>query len=262
MTPRYEDELAIGQSLKEARTRMGMEVAEAEDRTKIRAKYIRALENEDWEILPAPAYIRGFLRTYGQILGLDGEMLADRYRRFHETQVSGPISHSEPVLTERRRGPSGNGGGPSRGLLIGLVAAAIVVVLLILGLTGGGDESSGPKGKGKAGKGKARIERKVGKSENEPDLETVDATLTAISGAQVCVVGGGDSALVDTQVLPEGAVEDFSGEKTYRVDIEGGGIVRLEVGKESEKISATEPSSVEADSNGIRPIDYAGPDCP
>ncbi len=54
---------------------------EVEERTKIRARYIRALENEDWETLPAPAYVRGFLRTYGQLLGLDGEMLADEFRR-------------------------------------------------------------------------------------------------------------------------------------------------------------------------------------
>ena len=58
-----------------------MDIKEAEERTKIRTRYLRALEAEDWEVLPAPAYVRGFLRTYGQILGLDGEALADRYRR-------------------------------------------------------------------------------------------------------------------------------------------------------------------------------------
>ena len=76
--------LGIGAALKDARRRQDMDVKEAEERTKIRARYLRALEAEDWEVLPAPAYVRGFLRTYGDMLDLDGEMLADRYRRFSE----------------------------------------------------------------------------------------------------------------------------------------------------------------------------------
>ena len=78
---REDGRIEIGAALRDARRRYGMEVREVEERTKIRAKYIRALENEDWATLPAPAYVRGFLRTYGQMLGLDGEMLVDEYRR-------------------------------------------------------------------------------------------------------------------------------------------------------------------------------------
>ncbi|TFG72018.1 MAG: hypothetical protein E4H22_03440, partial [Solirubrobacterales bacterium] len=60
MTPDGTGRIEIGAALRDARRRYGMDVREVEDRTKIRAKYIRALENEDWETLPAPAYIRGF----------------------------------------------------------------------------------------------------------------------------------------------------------------------------------------------------------
>jgi len=71
---REDGRIEIGAALRDARRRYGMEVREVEERTKIRAKYIRALENEDWATLPAPAYVRGFLRTYGQMLGLDGNL--------------------------------------------------------------------------------------------------------------------------------------------------------------------------------------------
>ncbi len=95
--------LDIGNALKDARRRIGMDVKEAEERTKIRAKYLRALEAEDWEVLPAPAYVRGFLRTYGALLGLDGEHLADEFRRRYEAPGSAVSPASEPILQERRR---------------------------------------------------------------------------------------------------------------------------------------------------------------
>src|SRR5207247_268593 len=53
------DGLRIGEALFRARTGQGMDVRTAEERTKIRIKYLRALESEDWDGLPSPAYTRG-----------------------------------------------------------------------------------------------------------------------------------------------------------------------------------------------------------
>jgi hypothetical protein len=69
----------IGNSLREARTRRGIEVVEAEQATKIRAKYLRALEDEQFEQLPAQTYVKGFLKTYAEYLGLDGQLYVDEY---------------------------------------------------------------------------------------------------------------------------------------------------------------------------------------
>ena len=145
----------IGPTLKDARRRAGMDVKEAEDRTKIRARYLRALEAEDWEVLPAPAYVRGFLRTYGGVLGIDGEALADEFRRTYEEP--GVISAApEPALRDRRLpGPSRAPGSrpPSRGRLIAAIAVGIVALLVILAiLGGGGDDEPETKGGAKAGK--------------------------------------------------------------------------------------------------------------
>jgi hypothetical protein len=69
----------IGTSLREARERQGLGYPEIELATKIRAKYIRALEEEDFTSIPGDAYIRGFLRTYADYLGLDGDVYVDEY---------------------------------------------------------------------------------------------------------------------------------------------------------------------------------------
>src|SRR5207248_7700394 len=69
----------IGNSLREARVRRGIDFAQAELSTKIRGKYLRALEDEQFDVLPAETYVKGFLRTYAEYLGLDGQLYVDEY---------------------------------------------------------------------------------------------------------------------------------------------------------------------------------------
>ncbi len=69
----------IGSSLREARIRNGLEFGDVERATKIRGKYLRALENESFDVLPSQAYVRGFLRSYADFLGLEGNLFVDEY---------------------------------------------------------------------------------------------------------------------------------------------------------------------------------------
>ena len=69
----------IGNSLREARLRRQIEIPQAEQATKIRAKYLRALEDEQFEFLPSQTYVKGFLRTYAEYLGLDGQLYVDEF---------------------------------------------------------------------------------------------------------------------------------------------------------------------------------------
>ena len=106
MTTRDEGEgLPIGEVLKRTRTRRKIDIRTVEQQTKIRIKYLRALENEEWDVLPGPAYAKGFLRTYAQFLGLDGDALVDEYRRTVEAALDADRAYlfSEPVLERRRR---------------------------------------------------------------------------------------------------------------------------------------------------------------
>jgi cytoskeleton protein RodZ len=69
----------IGNSLREARVRQHLDFPEIEQATKIRGKYLRALEDEHFDALPGQTYVKGFLRTYADYLGLEGQLYVDEY---------------------------------------------------------------------------------------------------------------------------------------------------------------------------------------
>src|SRR2546430_13408034 len=83
----------IGETLRDARMRARIDVSEIEAQTKIRAKYLRALENEEWGLLPGTTFVKSFLRTYAQALGLDGKALVEEYRDRKSTRLNS--SHSQ-----------------------------------------------------------------------------------------------------------------------------------------------------------------------
>jgi cytoskeleton protein RodZ len=142
----------IGATLREARMRARIDVSEIEAKTKIRAKYLRALENEEWDLLPGPTFVRTFLRTYAQALDLDAKTLVEEYRRRYEPPVD--VEHQPVVSTQRTqqrarqrpgRSPSGRS---SRGYLIAIGVVGVVIVLLLVGLLSGKGGGSPNKASG------------------------------------------------------------------------------------------------------------------
>src|SRR5918993_3733150 len=94
----------IGTSLREARVRQGVDLLEAERSTKIRSKYLRALEDERFELLPAQTYVKGFLRSYADYLGLDGELYVDEYNsRYVIGEEDAPVGAPRRVPAARAR---------------------------------------------------------------------------------------------------------------------------------------------------------------
>lgn len=71
--------IELGQLLKERRVVLGMDLEDVERRTKIRKRYLEALESGDWSVLPGEVYARGFVRSYAECVGLDGLELLERY---------------------------------------------------------------------------------------------------------------------------------------------------------------------------------------
>jgi hypothetical protein len=117
----------IGNSLREARLRQGLDFPEIEQRTKIRGKYLRALEEEQFDSLPGQTYVKGFLRSYSEYLGLDGQLYVDE---FNSRYVTG---EEEPPISPRRSENVGRGGrgGESRGIVLALAGIAAVTALVI-----------------------------------------------------------------------------------------------------------------------------------
>lgn len=113
----------IGNSLREARLRQSLEFADIERVTKIRPKYLRALEDESFETLPAQTYVKGFLRTYAEFLGLDGQLYVDEYNSRYVTREEEPPFR--PRRSTRRSG---------RGLESSVVLGAVVGIAIVFGL--------------------------------------------------------------------------------------------------------------------------------
>ena len=131
----------IGTTLRETRIRARIDISEVEARTKIRAKYLRAIENEEWDLLPGPVYVKSFLRTYGEFLGVDTRTLVDEYKRRYERpaeQDLRPITaRGRDRERERRRRR------PRLGR-IGAVVLVLVGVVVALYFIGGGLKSNSP----------------------------------------------------------------------------------------------------------------------
>jgi cytoskeleton protein RodZ len=121
----------IGATLREARMRAKIDINEVEARTKIRAKYLRAIENEEWDLLPGDVYVKSFLRTYGDYLGLDTRQLLDDFRRRYERPSDNEMRPIAPLGRERDRPPR-RPRLPSW-LLVGVVLVAVVVLLVVVG---------------------------------------------------------------------------------------------------------------------------------
>jgi hypothetical protein len=126
----------IGNSLREARLRQGLEFPEIEQATKIRGKYLRALEEEQFEVLPAQTYVKGFLRSYADYLGLDGQLYVDE---FNSRYVRGELEEEEErPLTPRVVRPSRGGAFQNKAVMLTVAAIAGLTVFVFAAAKWGG----------------------------------------------------------------------------------------------------------------------------
>src|ERR1700675_2792926 len=126
----------IGNSLREARVRQGLDYSQVELATKIRAKYIRALEEEEFAVLPPGTYIKGFLRSYSEFLGLDGQLYVDEYNSRHVVEGFDDMPQRRPRVRQNR--------GVERkvGVLALAGIAAVTALVIVAWKFGGGDAAT------------------------------------------------------------------------------------------------------------------------
>ena len=255
--------LPIGEALKRTRSRRKIDIRTVEQQTKIRIKYLRALENEEWEVLPGPAYAKGFLRTYAQFLDLDGDALVDEYRRTVEARLDADraFGFSEPVLERRRRpGEEPRRGWPLRAIALVAVGAAVVVVL-VLGLTRSDEGENAQRQKGK----RQDAQRQSGGGSNQgAPARPVTVSLTTRDAMEVCLVTGDGRALLDGQTLISGTEEGPFNPPAdnYRLDLTSGGAITVTLDGKPRLVSSPEPASYRISDDGVRPASFKGPDCP
>jgi cytoskeleton protein RodZ len=133
----------VGSKLRDARARRRLSLQEAEQATKIRARYLQAIENEDWDELPGDIYARAFIRTYGALLGLDGDRLAEEQRQLRGSARPGErLPRVDPRPRKIVRGRKERRRLPSRvvtRVVLALVLAALVAIGFFSGGGGGGE---------------------------------------------------------------------------------------------------------------------------
>jgi cytoskeleton protein RodZ len=133
----------IGASLREARMRARIDITEVEQATKIRAKYLRALENEEWSLLPGSTFVKSFLREYADFLGLDSRLLVEEYKLRYERPSEHELAPISPQLgADRRGGGTGMRVAPPWAVIGGLLLLVLVALWAVGSLVGGGDGSS------------------------------------------------------------------------------------------------------------------------
>src|SRR5512133_2114408 len=201
----------IGTTLREARMRARIDISEIEAETKIRAKYLRALENEEWDLLPGPTYVKSFLRTYADALGLDGKLLIEEYKLRHERLSDVELQPiAPPGQRERRRRPRA---AMSRGWLVGLVVLALLAGLWVIGNRnqddGGGQGSTPPASTPSTttSSGKASSSKKKSTAKKKAKAKPKLARLQIIATGQVyvCLKAAGKRTPVPGIVLTGGA---------------------------------------------------------
>jgi transcriptional regulator with XRE-family HTH domain len=122
----------IGAMLREARMRAHIDISEIESETKIRAKYLRALENEEWNLLPGPTFVKSFLRTYAEALGLDAKLIVEEFKLRHERPSEFDLQPIRATGPGRERRPRPRPAVP-RWLIGVLLGLALLAALFILG---------------------------------------------------------------------------------------------------------------------------------
>ena len=190
----------IGNSLREARTRRGMEFAQAEQTTKIRGKYLRALEEERFDVLPSETYVKGFLRTYADYLGLDGQLYVDEYNsRFVTGEDWQPrVQRSSPRQKHERRLQANV-------VLIVLAAIALVTIVVITAWSSSGGGAKAPQ---ITHKSSAPLKAAVA----VPGLQ-----ITAVGGPSKVIVNrtGATGRILYEGTLERGHVQAFSGKSFW-----------------------------------------------
>jgi transcriptional regulator with XRE-family HTH domain len=143
---------SIGETLREARMRQRLDITDVEERTKIRAKYLRALENEEFGMLPGSTFVKTFLRTYAEVLGLDPHALVEEYRAAYEPREEAEVQPiapgTQPPRGRERERRYGGGGGPGPGTIVAGIVVLILAVFLVLGLTSGSEDKGSKQAAG------------------------------------------------------------------------------------------------------------------
>ena len=243
----------IGATLREARMRARIDISEIEAQTKIRAKYLRALENEEWDLLPGPTYVKSFLRTYADELGLDGKRLVEEYKLQHERLSDVELQPIAPP--GQRRQASGQRSSPWR-----RVGAVLVVVLILVGalyFLGRGDDDDGTPTTASTTptSTQPRTATQTTPEKEKPTRPTrVRLQVVPTADVYVCLESATGERLINGQILSPGGTPETFRSKRFLIGLGNGNVVLRMNGKAFHVPDTSDPVGYELTTSGAKQV--------
>ena len=207
--------------------RQRIDISEIEAQTKIRAKYLRALENEEWDLLPGPTFVKSFLRTYAEALGLDARAVVEEYKLRHERLSEHELLPIAPPGRQdrRRRGAGGPRSGVGRDVAVALLVVGLVALLIVLGNSSGGGSkppvatTTTRTTPAKSSHGKTRHRQRTA-----PAPSVARLRLIPTGQVWVCLQAAGGRTLLDGQIIGPGDSLPVYRSKEFRMNFGNGNL--------------------------------------
>ena len=210
--------------------RQKIDIAEVEAATKIRAKYLRALESEEWELLPGPTFVKTFLRTYAEYLDLDARLLVEEYKQRYERPAGMDITPLN-LRQQRRRRRVAPRLGPGVVVVLGIVV--LLGALYALGRLGDNNEEPSPNGAATPAPTVAKKKnKKKAAGAKRASSKPVSVRITATGTVYVCMEDARGRAVIDKRTLEAGQSAGPFRSKRFRVTF-GTSAARMRVGGKS-----------------------------
>jgi cytoskeleton protein RodZ len=251
----------IGDQLRETRMRNRIDITEVEAATKIRAKYLRALENEEWDLLPGPTFVKTFMRTYADYLGLDSRNMVEDYRQRYERPSGQELTPFGTNIGARRKRPRRPSLAPWMAVLVGVIV--LIGALYALGkLVGNSPEQAAqptptptvapaPAG---ADQGKKRKRRQTA------GTKSVRLQIQPMGPVSVCLEDAAGKALIQNQTLDAGQDTQTFVSKRFRMSF-GTGAAVMRVDGKAYEVADSAPIGYEV-RGGAKPRTLPEPDRP
>lgn len=253
----------IGATLREARMRARIDITEVEEATKIRAKYLRALENEEWSLLPGSTFVKSFLREYAGYLGLDGRLLVEEYKLRYERPSEQELAPLGTNLAHRDRRAGPRGGIPPRWAAVAGLVVVLLVALWALGSLGGSKSGGGSHTPARAGGATAGRTAATGQTRTTSAVPSqASVRLIPTGTVYVCLVDGNGKVLIRGATLGPGQTTRAYRAPRLRLTL-GNNAVRLRVnGHEVPVPASSQAIAYELTPAGARPLAAAqAPTC-
>ncbi|MBI5817884.1 MAG: DUF4115 domain-containing protein [Verrucomicrobia bacterium] len=235
----------IGQQLREARERKKISLETAAQGTKIKGEYLAAMEADQFDRIEAPVYVRGFLRIYGQYLGIDSKPLVNQFSNLRSPEPAAPVEPPKPII-HRPIGKTSTSVLPepqtplSPMLLLALLSVVVCVLLVIWAVWAVFGGSGQPKGEPKPTDKPAAssVPAKVAAESylkpkgvgpaliiEPPRKPAHTLTLRADESCEVTVTV--DGAVLFRQPMPKGEVRKFDANRSIKIKVNDGNAVHV-----------------------------------